>query len=128
MDLFTAFEELSLRTLQDYVVRGQEENLQLEFKTLSEPNMERGDDKGALAKMLSAFGNSSGGLIVWGVDARRNSDGVDCASELREIPRVTTLLTRLNELDGVAVNPTIRGVQHRVVLSAPEEPADSPRR
>jgi predicted HTH transcriptional regulator len=48
------------------VSRQQEENLQRDFKTLVEPNMERGDDKRHLAEMLSAFANSSGGLIVLG--------------------------------------------------------------
>ena len=69
--------------------------------------------------MLSAFANSSGGLIVWGVDARPNDDGVDCAVALREIPRVALLLTRLNELDGLAVNPIVGGVRHRIIPSAP---------
>jgi hypothetical protein len=120
MELFATFEALSLAMLQDYVSRRQEENLQLDFKTLVEPNMERGDDKKHLAQMLSAFANSSGGLIVWGVDARPDDDGVDCAIALREIPHVALLLTRLNELDGVAVNPIVSGVRHRII---PAEPA-----
>lgn len=119
MELLATFDALSLPVLQDYVARRQEENLQLDFKTLAEPNMERGEDKRHLAQMLSAFSNSSGGLIIWGVDARPNDDGVDCAVELREIPRVALLLTRLNELDGVAVNPIISGVRHRIILAAP---------
>jgi hypothetical protein len=119
MELLAAFEALSLATLQDYVSRQQEENLQLDFKTLAEPNMERGDDKRNLAQMLSAFANSSGGLIVWGVDARTNDNGVDCAVALREIPLVALLLTRLNELDGLAVNPIVGGVRHRIIPAAP---------
>src|ERR1700724_1627763 len=110
MELLVAFDALSLAVLQDYVSRRQEENLQIDFKTLAEPNMERGDDKRQLAQMLSAFANSSGGLIVWGVDASPTDDGVDCAVALREIPRIALLLTRLNELDGLAVNPIIGGV------------------
>jgi hypothetical protein len=119
MELLATFEALSLAVLQDYVSRGQEENLQLDFKTLSEPNMQSGDDKRNLAQMLSAFANSSGGLIVWGVDARPNNNGVDCASRLQEIPRVALLLTRLNELDGVAVNPIVGGVRHRIIPTDP---------
>ena len=119
MELLVVFEELSASMLQDYVSRRQEENLQLDFKTLTEPKMERGDDKRHLAQMLSAFANSSGGLIVWGVDARPNDDGVDCAVALREIPRVAVLLTRLNELDGIAVNPIVGGVRHRIIPSVP---------
>lgn len=119
MELLSVFEALSLAVLQDYVSRQQEENLQLDFKTLAEPNMERGEDKRNLAQMLSAFANSSGGLIVWGVDARPNNNGVDCAVALREIPRVALLMTRLNELDGIAVNPILSGVRHRIIPSEP---------
>jgi hypothetical protein len=123
MDLLETFETLSLTSLQEFVSRRQEENLQLDFKTLAEPNMERGDDKKNLAQMLSAFANSSGGLIVWGIDARPNQDGVDCATALQEIPRVALLLTRLNELDGVAVNPVVGGVRHRIIPAAPDSAA-----
>jgi schlafen family protein len=105
--------------LRGFVARKQEENLQLDFKGLTEPNMERGDDKRHLAQMLSAFANSSGGLIVWGVDARPNDDGIDCATALQEIPRVAVLLTRLNELDGAAVYPIVGGVLHRTILAEP---------
>jgi hypothetical protein len=119
MDLLTAFDSLSLETLRDYVACQQEENLQLEFKTLPEPDLRRGDDKKQLARMISAFANSSGGLIIWGVDARPNNDGVDCASELRPIDRVAFLRTRLNELDGQAVNPIVPGVRHGIILEDP---------
>jgi hypothetical protein len=119
MDLPDAFLALSLEELQAYQARRQEENLQLDFKLLNESNMVRGDDKRHLAQMLSAFANSSGGLIIWGVDARPNDDGVDCASALQAIPKLSLLLTRLNELDGVAVNPIVSGVKHRIIPAAP---------
>jgi len=46
MELLAAFDALSHSVLQDYVARRQEENLQLDFKTLAEP---RGDAYGRRA-------------------------------------------------------------------------------
>ncbi|MGE7157543.1 AlbA family DNA-binding domain-containing protein [Methylorubrum rhodesianum] len=57
------------------------ETVQLDFKTKKNPNSGRFDDedKKVYGKALSAFANSSGGLLIWGVDARKGPDGVDCA-------------------------------------------------
>lgn len=73
------------------------------------------DDKRNLARALSGFANSSGGLIIWGVEARKNNDGIDCATALKEIDRVALLLSRLNELTGDGVDPTVPGVRHRII-------------
>jgi hypothetical protein len=113
MDLRTTYESLSLDVLREYVARKQEENLHLEFKRVSNPDL-TSNDKKHLARMMSAFANSAGGLIVWGVDARR-IDGIDCASGLHEIEPLGLLLSRLNEFTGPAAEPTLAGVQHRTI-------------
>jgi len=120
MDLAATFDSLSREALEGYVARKQEENLQLEFKTLSTPDLERGEDKKLLARVVSAFANSSGGLVVWGVETRRGDDGLDRAAALKEVPRVAVLLARLNELDGAAVSPAVLGLRHKVIPSAPD--------
>jgi len=115
MSHLTAFESLSLSDLQDFVARGQEENLHLDFKLVRDATLTSGDDKKNLACALSGFSNSSGGLIVWGVDARKNSEGIDCAVELRPIPQVALLIGRLNSLTGDGVDPSVAGVRHRAI-------------
>lgn len=57
------------------------ETVQLDFKTKRTPTNGRfeDEDKKVYGKALSAFANSSGGLLIWGVDARKGPDGVDCA-------------------------------------------------
>lgn len=115
MNHLADFETLSLTDLQDFVERGQEENLHLDFKLLKDASLSSGDDKRNLACALSGFANSSGGLIVWGVDARKNSEGVDCAVELRPIPQVALLIGRLNALTGDGVDPSVAGVRHRAI-------------
>lgn len=57
------------------------ETVTLDFKLKSDPTNGRfsKDDKTNLGKLLSGFANSAGGLAVWGVDARKGEDGIDCA-------------------------------------------------
>jgi hypothetical protein len=112
MALVDQFNSLTLEDITSFIDRGQEENLLLEFKTLNSAYLDR-DDRKNLAKALSGFANSSGGLIIWGLQGRPNDEGVDCAVALREIEPLPTLLAALNELTGQAVSPIVEGVQHR---------------
>lgn len=121
MNLIETFSKLNVTQLQEYIDTQQEENLFLDFKRVNNPNLTHSDDKKNLAKALSGFSNSSGGLIVWGVDARKNAQGIDCACELKLIPTVKSFLSRLNELTGMAVSPLVDGVQHRVIEAENDE-------
>lgn len=58
-----------------------QESVTLDFKLKSDAANGRfsKDDKTNLGKLMSAFANSAGGLAVWGIDARKGEDGVDCA-------------------------------------------------
>jgi len=115
MNIVETFEHLSMEHLDDYIARNQEEHLYLDFKLLKDASLASSDDKRNLARALSGFSNSSGGLIIWGVEARKNNDGIDCATALKEIDRVALLLSRLNELTGDGVDPTVHGVRHRII-------------
>lgn len=110
------FESISVEKIKDFVYSGQEEHLSLEFKLISNPRLER-DDRKNLAVALSGFSNSSGGIIVWGVEAKKNADGVDCAVDLHPIEGVSLLLSRLNELTGEATSPILHEVQHRPIIT-----------
>lgn len=115
MNLAELFDSMSLADIEEFVKSSQEETLHLEFKTVTKPDLSLRDDKRNLAIALSAFANSDGGLIVWGVDARKNSDGIDCAVGLSEITGVVSFVARLNELTGEAALPRIDGVRHRPI-------------
>lgn len=115
MSLLNTFESLSLSDLEDFVTLRQEENLHLDFKVVKDADLSYRDDRKNLACALSGFANSSGGLIVWGVDARKNPDGIDCAGELKPISKVGLLIGRLNALTGEGVDPSVARVQHRAI-------------
>ena len=94
----------------------QEEDLYLEFKTVNTNDLSHADDRKNLAKALSGFANSSGGLQVWGIEAGKNANQIDCAIRTVEIPQVRLFVTRLNTLTGQAVSPVVDGVRHKTII------------
>jgi hypothetical protein len=115
MDINQLYAAIDLQHISDYVINGQEEHLTLDFKTVSNANLKGEDDKRNFAKALSGFANSSGGLIIWGIDARKNPQGIDCAVEKKPISSLRLFVSRLNELTGSFVSPIVDGVVHRGV-------------
>ena len=75
-------------------------------------------DKGHLARCMSGFANTDGGLIVWGVYAHGGGkDEADVARELRPIRGLKTFVSKLNSACGQAVSPPLTGVENRAVPS-----------
>lgn len=117
MNIKEMFDSLTLPDIERFVASGREEDLVLEFKTINRADLSHADDKKNLAKALSGFANSSGGLVVWGIDARKNDFGTNVAAGRREINPLSLFITRLNELTGPAVSPIVEGVQHKGIRS-----------
>ena len=118
--LLETFDQLDMAQIDEFIRVQQEEHLQLDFKIVNSAELTNRDDKRNLAKALSGFANSSGGIIVWGVDARKNQDGIDCATPpLLPIAPIRRFLTRLNELTGEAVFPRVDGIRHKLIEQAP---------
>lgn len=118
MSFIEDYNNLTLKDLNDFITTGQEEHIHLDFKLVNDAKMSSSDDKRNFACALSGFANSSGGLIVWGVDARKNSEQIDCAVGLKPIDKVALLVSRLNSLTGEAVEPIVELVQHRAIISS----------
>jgi hypothetical protein len=121
MNLEQLFDSLSAGDLDSYIVAGQEEHLLLDFKTITKSDLSHSDDKKNLAKAISGFANSSGGIVIWGIDARKNQNGIDCAVGKEEIKSLSMFLSRLNEFTGLAVSPIADGVRHRSILTGVDE-------
>jgi hypothetical protein len=117
MTLAETFDQLNWEAIESYVKLGQEENLHLDFKTVKNADMTATDDKRNLARGISGFANSNGGIIVWGVDARKNADGVDCANSIAEISKPALMVSRLNTLTGDATSPIVDGIRHKAITN-----------
>lgn len=114
--LVELFDSLETDRIAEYIRTQQEEHLLLDFKTITRSDLSGSDDRKNLAKALSGFANSDGGLIVWGVEARKlKPDGPDCASGEKEIDNLPTFVSRLNEFTGSFVRPLVEGVRHRAL-------------
>lgn len=112
-----------LKWINDAVKERTEEDLFLEFKTLK--HFKKGDlsdkeDKRNYAKALSGFANSQGGLLIWGVEARKDSNGRDAAFETQEIHNLRQFKTALESGSVYYVNPPVVGVEHYIVETSPE--------
>jgi hypothetical protein len=71
---------------------------------------------GSTSRRRSRHSNSDGGLIVWGLDARRDATtGVDCAQGATPIEDSALFMSGLNDHGGRATSPIVDGVQHRIV-------------
>ena len=117
MTLTEQFDAFALNDVQDFLNTHQEEDIYLEFKTANTSDLSHADDRKNLAKALSGFANSSGGLVVWGIIAAKNENQIDCAVGTQEIAQVRLFVTRLNALTGQAVSPIVDGVRHKAITS-----------
>ncbi len=114
MDLRETYEAMSLDSIDSFVADGREEDLHLDFKTVTGPLYGR-DDRKNFAVAVSGFANSDGGLIVWGVDARPNTERVDCAIGKPGIEGLKRFTAKLNEYTGSVTGPPVIGVIHKAI-------------
>ncbi len=64
-----------------------------------------------------------GGTLVWGVEATKNSDGIDCASALRPISQIQKFQSEISRLISQALLPRHEGI--RIALISTAASADS---
>ena len=54
-------------------------------------------------------------MLIWGIKADKDLNGIDCANELKPIKQLTKLLNKFNSLEGQAVTPTVLGVEYKKI-------------
>jgi hypothetical protein len=118
MDLKAYYNQIDLEEIERFILEGQEENLNLEFKTVVHPNYNlnnKEDDKKNISKTFSGFANSNGGIIIWGIKAKENEKKQDIATDKKPIKELTKFLNTLNRLEGQAITPVITGIEHKKI-------------
>jgi hypothetical protein len=108
------FNSLTVQDVLRFKDERRREDLTLDFKTAPALFDDRNDRKN-LAVAISGFANSMGGLIVWGVDARRGEDEIDCAQEIVPISNPDLFTSRLTSYAAAATSPPAEGVAHRLL-------------
>jgi hypothetical protein len=82
----------------------------LDFKCAA--NVDEKKTKEIWSEALAGFANTQGGVLVWGIDARKDSTtGVDAASNLSLAPNPNALKSRLYQLHAEATDPPVLGVE-----------------
>jgi hypothetical protein len=120
-DLSNRFDALTARQIVS--LSGEIEGQRLECKEVVDPTMRRGDSKKTFAVALSGFANAEGGIILWGVTAKKNDANVDCITAFPGVENAEVFVSRLNELTSEATAPGVSGVKHRAILGSSGEPA-----
>jgi hypothetical protein len=110
------FAALTSADIHRWIAERRAEDLTLDFKTAPRC-FEQAEERKVLARAISGFANSSGGLIVWGVIAKRTVDGIDGADAPEPISDMQRFVTNLQRYSGSAVSPTVPGVVHRATDS-----------
>jgi|ERR1051326_8518270 hypothetical protein len=106
--------------IRQLIVDHQQENIGLDFKMKADSTHGRltKEDKAVLAKALSAFSNSAGGLIIYGVNARANEEGIDCATAPAPISQIELFASEVTRATGELLMPRNDGIRVEAIASA----------
>lgn len=110
--LFERLKTEGYTVINELVSTKAQENVSLEFKLKS--NKANGelsrDDRATLGIALSAFANSSGGLLIWGVEATKGADGMDCAQTEHAIVNIALFKSAVSRAVGELLMPRHDGI------------------
>jgi len=121
-ELFSRLKTAGEAAIDELIADFQSENLWIDFKQSSDRGAStrlHQSDRENLAKAISGFANSDGGVIVWGVDCRRDpSSGADLPSTKHPLQQPSRFVSWLENAVSSCVSPPAPGIEH-TVLAAP---------
>jgi len=96
---------------------GTQEDIFLDFKeTRTKTGALLDDDKMHFSKAASGFAHQEGGVLVWGIEARKDQTGTDHATILKPIPNIKAFVSNLNEYTKYSTEPVLDGIVHKAVF------------
>ncbi len=118
-DIFQKLIYFGEDAIDDFIVNLQTEELFLDFKqavsTGKNGTSLHKEDRKNLAKGISGFGNSEGGVIVWGVECSRDCDIGDVAKAKVKVKNVHRFLSWLeNAISGCTI-PSHNRVRNHII-------------
>jgi len=117
-DIFNKIKADGLKAIDEFIVTRKSEELFLDFKRSSDNGSGKSlsqNDRDNLAKAISGFGNSEGGVIVWGVDCSSDNNNADVAKAkvlITDVKRFVSLIE--NAISGCTV-PSHSGVRNHYI-------------
>ena len=118
-DIFQKLIYFGEEAIDEFIVNSQSEELFLDFKQADSlgknGNSLHKDDRRNLAKCISGFGNSEGGVVVWGVECARNVEIGDVARAKVKVQNVHRFLSWLeNAISGCTI-PSHNKVRNHII-------------
>jgi len=116
------FEDGGWRFVEELPSASVFETLHVDFKQPEGADGQlRRRDRQQLSRALSGFANSDGGVIVWGVEARRDDEGFDRVVRVHPILNLPRFVSDLSSAEPHLVSPLVPGVRHLPVDHQDEE-------
>jgi hypothetical protein len=106
--------------IDDFIIDREAETLFLDFKRSADNGGGKKlhqNDRTNLARAISGFGNSEGGIIVWGVDCREDEDYADVAQAKFPLIDPQRYRSWLESAVSASTIPPHSEVEHHVILS-----------
>lgn len=117
-ELFENVKNQGKKAIEEFIHTRKTEELFLDFKRSSDNGAGQrlhDRDRNNLAKAISGFGNSEGGVIVWGVDCSKDFDGSDVAKAEHPVTDVKRFVSWLQGTISGCTVPPHTGVQNHSV-------------
>jgi hypothetical protein len=120
-DLFQRLCERGEAALDELILDRQSEELFLDFKRSADDGSGsklHDNDRSNLARAISGFGNSEGGVVVWGIECSDRSDRGDVASAKLPLHNPKRFVSWLEAAVSGCTVPPHQGVGHCAIASA----------
>ena len=104
--------------IEGFIADRKSEELFLDFKRSSNDGADQTlstNDRKNLAKAISGFGNSEGGVIVWGVDCSSDGDGADVARAEVKLQNPRRFVSLLEGVVSGCTIPPHSGIENHVI-------------
>ncbi len=117
-ELFDRLKNKGMAAIDEFIDTRASEELFLDFKRSSDHGASKHlsqTDRNNLAKAISGFGNSEGGVIVWGIDCSTDFDGTDVAKAKFPIENIQRFLGNLQGAVSGCTIPPHSKVEHHAI-------------
>jgi len=114
-ELFEKIKNEGKTAIEEFIFTRKAEELFLDFKRSADNGNGQclhQRDKNNLAKAISGFGNSEGGIVIWGIDCSKDFDGSDVAKAEYPIINVKRFVSWLEGAISGCTIPPHTGVQN----------------
>lgn len=108
-DLFSDLKKRGEKAIDELIETKKSEELFLDFKRSASSGGDKSlhqYDRNNLAKAISGFGNSEGGLIIWGLECKKGEDGSDLPNGKYQLVDVKKFVSQLEgAISGLTLPP-----------------------